>query len=86
MAYKDCSSITDTIYEIKSLNELNKKLAIEKSELQKRIAEFEDKEKHLPRVIYNTARIAFVEGACCPYVDFHKAAIDFAKEFEGSEK
>jgi hypothetical protein len=83
MAYKDCSSITDTTYEIKRLNELNKKLAIEKSELKKRIAEFEDKEKHLPRVIYNTARIAFEAGACCPYMDFKKAAVDFAEKFEG---
>jgi hypothetical protein len=86
MAYKDCSSITDTTYEIKRLNELNKKLAIEKSELQKRIAEFEDKEKHLSRVIYNTARIAFEAGACCPYMDFKKAAVDFAEKFEGGAK
>jgi hypothetical protein len=82
MTYKTSINYTETVHEIKRLNELNKKLAIEKSELQKRIAEFEDKEKHLPRVIYNTARIAFIEGACCPYVDFKKAAVDFAEKFE----
>jgi hypothetical protein len=83
MTYKTCDSYTDTVYEIKRLNEVNKKLAIEKLELKARITALEDKEKHLPRVIYNTARIAFIEGACCPYMDFHKAAIDFAEKFEG---
>ena len=83
MTYKTCNSYTETVYEIKRLNELNKKLAIEKSELKKRITEFEDKEKHLPRVIYNTARVAFEAGACCPYMDFKKASIDYAKKFEG---
>tara|TARA_R110000850_G_scaffold153956_1_gene277497 strand:+ start:2719 stop:2979 length:261 start_codon:yes stop_codon:yes gene_type:complete len=83
MAYKNCDTYTDTVYEIKRRNEVNKKLAIEKLELQKRIAEFEDKEKHLSRVIYNTARIAFVAGACCPYMDFKKASIDYAEKFEG---
>jgi hypothetical protein len=84
MAYKNCDTYTETVYEIKRRNEVNKKLAIEKSELQKRITAFEDKEKHLPRVIYNTARIAFEAGACCPYMDFKKAAVDFAKGFEGA--
>jgi hypothetical protein len=83
MTYKTCINYTETVHEIKRLNELNKKLAIEKSELKARITALEYKEKHLPRVIYNTARIAFEAGACCPYVDFHKAAIDFAKGFEG---
>jgi hypothetical protein len=83
MTYKTSINYTETVHEIKRLNELNKKLAIEKSELQKRIAEFEDKEKHLSRVIYNTARIAFEAGACCPYMDFKKAAVDFAEKFEG---
>jgi hypothetical protein len=86
MTYKTCDSYTETVYEIKRLNELNKKLAIEKSELKKRITAFEDKEKHFPRVIYNTARIAFVEGACCPYMDFKKASIDYAEKFEGGAK
>jgi hypothetical protein len=86
MAYKNCDTYTDTVYEIKRRNEVNKKLAIEKLELQKRIAEFEDKEKHLSRVIYNTARIAFVAGACCPYMDFKKASIDYAEKFEGGSK
>jgi hypothetical protein len=86
MAYKNCDTYTDTVYEIKRRNEVNKKLAIEKLELQKRIAEFEDKEKHLSRVIYNTARIAFVAGACCPYMNFKKASIDYAEKFEGSSK
>jgi hypothetical protein len=83
MTYKTSINYTETVHEIKRLNELNKKLAIEKSELKKRIAEFEDKKKHLPRVIYNTARIAFEAGACCPYLDFKKASIDYAEKFEG---
>jgi hypothetical protein len=86
MTYKTCINYTETVYEIKRLNEVNKKLAIEKSELKARITTLEDKEKHLPRVIYNTARIAFVAGACCPYMDFNEAAIDYAKGFEGGAK
>jgi hypothetical protein len=83
MTYKTSINYTETVYEIKRLNEVNKKLAIEKSELQKCITAFEDIEKHFPRVVYNTARIAFVAGACCPYMDFKKASIDYAKGFEG---
>jgi hypothetical protein len=83
MTYKTSINYNDTVYEIKRLNEVNKKLAIEKLELKARITALEDKEKHLPRVIYNTARIAFVEGACCPYLNFRDAAIAYAKGIEG---
>jgi hypothetical protein len=83
MAYKNCDTYTETVYEIKRRNEVNKKLSIEKLELKARITALEDKEKHFPRVIYNTARIAFEAGACCPYMDFKKAAVDFAEKFEG---
>ena len=86
MPYKTSINYTETIHEIKRLNELNKKLAIEKLELKRRITAFEDKEKHLPRVVYNTARIAFEAGACCPYMDFRDAAIDYAKGLEGGVK
>jgi hypothetical protein len=86
MTYKTCDSYTETVYEIKRLNEVNKKLSIEKLELKARITALEDKEKHFPRVIYNTARIAFIEGACCPYLNFRDAAIDYAKGIEGGAK
>ena len=46
----------------------------------KRIAELEKKVKHLNQVVYNTAKVAFEAGACCPDVDFHQSAILFAKE------
>jgi hypothetical protein len=45
-----------------------------------RIAELEKKVKHLNQVVYNTAKVAFEAGACCPDVDFHQSAILFAKE------
>ena len=45
-----------------------------------KIAELENKVKHLNQVVYNTAKVAFEAGACCPDVDFHQSAILFAKE------
>jgi hypothetical protein len=86
MTYKTSINYTETVHEIKRLNEVNKKLAIEKLELKARITALEAKEEHLPRVIYNTARIAFVAGACCPYLNFRDAAIDYAKGIEGGAK
>ena len=48
--------------------------------LNERIAELEKKVKHLNQVVYNTAKVAFEAGACCPDVDFHQSAILFVKE------
>ena len=52
----------------------------EEKEKDKRIAELEDETKHLKQVIYNTAKVSFEAGACCPYMDFHEHAILFAKK------
>ena len=52
----------------------------ENDKLKKRIAELEEKVKHLTQVIYNVSKVSFEEGACCPYVDFHEHAIIFAKK------
>lgn len=46
----------------------------------KRIVELEEETKHLKQVIYNTAKLSFEAGACCPYVAFHEHAILFAKK------
>ena len=46
----------------------------------KRIAELEKEVKHLNQVAYNTSKVSFEAGACCPYVDFHEHAILFAKK------
>ena len=48
--------------------------------LAERIAELEEETKHLKQVIYNTAKVSFEAGACCPYVAFHEHAILFAKK------
>lgn len=47
---------------------------------QERIAELEEETKHLKQVIYNTAKVSFEAGACCPYAAFHEHAILFAKK------
>ena len=46
----------------------------------RRIAELEKEVKHLNQVAYNTSKVSFEAGACCPYVDFHEHAILFAKK------
>ena len=52
----------------------------EEKEKDRRIVELEDETKHLKQVIYNTAKVSFEAGACCPYTDFHEHAILFAKK------
>ena len=44
------------------------------------ITEIEKEVKHLSQVAYNTSKVSFESGACCPYVDFHEHAILFAKK------
>ena len=45
-----------------------------------KIAELENKIKHLNQVVYNTAKVAFEAGTCCPDVNVYQSGILFAKK------
>ena len=82
-AFFDCNQIYRSLADIKHNVELEKEVVKANMKLidcALDIAELEKEVKHLNQVAYNTSKVSFEAGACCPYVDFHEHAILFAKK------